>query len=281
MNNKEWFEFAKAQKEIWVSISKDRGDMPPFVIAEKEGNAPIIVVAPQVDKYKALEAANLCRRGLACDALAIITDGYGIVGKASEDNYKLREQIVKKYESLQAAFLAGHKDVIEVITAIRYNPDGTMSMASIQYTIENKKVIWGEMIDVDEDEPHEPDPLNTDPWEVAKENKGPRVSGFVADSMRKIMKSPPVTELPRLSVMAEKMGLNLQQQLHHTGRAIRKILHQQNYLILECVPWSAREGYGVLLKRMKEKFDEIGDIYDVDNMETKPQFWQKYWPSMN
>lgn len=283
---KAWFEFAKAQKEIWVNISKGRGDMPPFVIAERANEPPLIIVAPQVDKNKALQAANLCRVGMDCDALAIITDGYGIRGGAGgprKEQMEIYDQIREEFGTLQDAFLAGNPNVIEVITAIRYNPDKTMSMAGAEYTIENKKVIWGRYNEIDEEEPHEPED-DEDVWkEFIDTKKGPLVGGYVADAIRKIMKLPSLLGMAQMQDAAKICGIgdNVEKQLYHSGRAIRKVLHQEHFLIMECVPWKKEEGYGVLLQKMKEKYDKIGDIYDVDKMETKPEFLQKYYPSMN
>jgi hypothetical protein len=84
------------------------------VIAERDGEPLLIVVAPQIDKHMALNAAYTCRRGFCCDAVTMITDGYHLVPREEEKTPEAFEKrhtaIREKYGTFQDAFLDGCKD---------------------------------------------------------------------------------------------------------------------------------------------------------------------------
>lgn len=255
-----WLEIAKAYREAWKEATNSK-DMPPYIIGEKGGQPVLMVVPPQVDKYLALRAAALVRTGFAIDALTVVTDGYTVTKHYGPDGYKRYEEIGKKYGTLQDAFHQGIEDVVECITAFHYYPDGTMTLGSAEYRDVDGKLVWSNTTEMND-----------------KNDDGVKVSGLIAESIRKIMTSPSILEMGTIQQAAAKFGLedDKNKQLYHAGRAVRRVLHEKNFLVMECVPWQKEEGCGVLFERMMQKFEEIKDLYDFDNMRSKiPQ------PSVN
>ena len=251
----EYLEFVKAQKELWFKAT-GANDMPPFVIGEREEKPVLIVMPPRVDKWLAVNAAELLRRGMCCDAITIITDGYCISKDTATgiDNYIRYQELKHKYDGLDEAFKAGEKDVVETLTAFRYSSDGKMNLGSIEYRVKEGKIVWSQVTEM-------------------KEEEGAKVGGNIPDALRKIMSLPTILQESKTREAAARENLTTEEQIFYSGRAVRKLFTSQNFLVMDCVPWSQEEGYGVLLSRMMEKFDEVGNSYDFKTM--------KYNPSMN
>lgn len=273
----EWFDFAKAQKEIWAKISKcDDADLPPFVIAERDGEPLFILMCPQhVERGKghalqwAFDGAALCRRGMATDALAFITDGYCLRPnkfKEGDDWEKQYDEIRERYDDLRGAFLDGCPFVGEALTTLHCDANLKMTIGHAEYVVEGKKVFWRERPDFN---------FNTEDG---------KLEGIVPDALRQIMQLPTIFEMVDLQQTAEAIWADeplsqeelREKQLYHSGRAIRRILHEKDYLILECVKWKREEGYGALLDNMMKKYEEVADIYDFDKMKTKSEFLDRF-----
>jgi hypothetical protein len=263
-----WVEFAKGHKETWMKVC-EKGDMPPFVIAERDGEPEIVVMAPQVDKHLALNAAQLCHVGLGCDALVIITDGFHLIVDRPEDmepeeyneyheaKYK---EIQDKYGNFQEAFEAGEDCIGEVITCIRCTKEGDIQAANCQYKREGEKVTWEE------------DQI------LSSTQEGAEISGNIPDALRHIVGIPPMFGGEEMNAAAEACGLDddPEKQLYHCRRVIRRLLHEKDYLIVECIKWKESDGYGVLLNGIMDKFKEAEELYDFDNMKTNPEYLNKY-----
>jgi hypothetical protein len=271
MDSRKYFDFAKTQKETWNRhCSKD---MPPFIIIEREGVPLLMVMAPQVDKNLALKAALLCRKGFACDAITFVADCHMFrppVGLSPEESRKLVDDVREKYGSYQDAFKQGVEGVTESLSVVRCKlvprvVEGKVTFISVAYESQNKDVIWGE--------------------ETTMEDGvgGARFEGNIPSALRAILKEPSILEMKLMRTAAEKLGLDgdPERQLYHGGRAIRKILHMENFLIMECVKWKEEEGEAALRERVEQQFEDIKDVYDLEKMETSDLFWDKYWPGMN
>ena len=269
-----WLEFVKAHKEIWgrLDLGPQGGDMPPYVIAEKDEEPLLIVLAPQIDKHMALNAALICRKGLCCDAITVITDGYHIMPKEGESReaFEERHQAIRdKYGLFQDAFLDGCEEVGEALTAIRCDAEGRVMVANHYYAREDQTTTWiGEPSFLDSGE------------------EGAEIGGFIPDNLREIMKEDPIWDDETLRIQAEAAGLNVdsmdpQKRIWHTSRAVRQALHMKDYILMEAIRWNPNEGYGELLRRTKELYDQMEGLYDFKKMRTEAAFWQQWGRSSN
>jgi hypothetical protein len=271
MDSRKFFDFAKAQKELWNRHCGNK-DMPPFIIIEKEGVPLLMVMAPQVDKKLALKAAFLCRRGFACDAITFVADCHMFSpprGLSLEETEKLSNDIRNKYSCYQEAFKDGVEGITESLTVIRCQlvprvAEGKCYLIAAAYKSEGEKILWGEESVVEEGV------------------GGARLQGEIPASLRKILKESTILEMRLMQDAAKRLGLDddPERQLYHGGRAIRKILHMENFLIMECVAYNG-EGEAVLREKVEKQLEEMKDIYDLEKMETSDVFWDKYWPTMN
>jgi hypothetical protein len=248
--------------------------MPPFVIAERKDEPLLMVVPPQIDKHMALDAAAICRRGMASDAITIITDGYCLSRQAfygkekevsREEWEEVWEGVRKKYNnSLFDAFQDGCEYVGEAITAMRCNEEKEFICMNAEYEIKDGKISWFS---------------NSSPLKSTDE--GAKIEGLMPDGLRQIMAFQTVFEMPELVAAQNMLDFHDPEKiLYHSGRAVRQLLHQKDYFLLECI---VNEGgnYGDLLRAIKEKYDEVEDIYDFKEMKTKPEFLKKFEPGDN
>jgi len=268
-----WLEFAKAHKEIWgmLSLGPQGGDMPPYVCAERDNEPLLVVISPQIDKHMALDSAVICRRGLCCDAITMVTDGYHLLpneDESQESFEKRHREIRKKYGLLQNAFLDGCKDVGEALTVMRCEAEGHIVVANTYYVREDKKIKWTEEIFLDDQE------------------KGAEIGGFIPDALRHVMKEKPIWDDRMLRIQADRAGLDidsmdLEKRLYHTGRTVRQALHMKNYILMEAIRWNPNEGYGELIRKTKEMYDKLEGLYDFEHMRTQEAFWRHWRVSEN
>jgi hypothetical protein len=264
-----WLEFAKAHKEVWgmLDLGPKGGDMPPYVVAEQDGEPLLIVLAPQIDKHLALNAAVVCRKGLCCDAVTVITDGYHLIPKEGEtaETFEERHRAIReKYEWLQDAFLDGCKDVGEAITAIRCDVEGHVIVANNYYVREDKTITWTE-----------------EPTVLDSKQDGAQIGGFIPDALRQIMNEPPLWDDEELRIQAEAAGCDVdsmdpRKRLWHTSRAVRQALHMKDYILMEAIRWNPQEGYGELIRKTQELYSQLEGLYDFEHMRTQDAFWRQW-----
>jgi hypothetical protein len=200
----------------------------------------------------------------------MITDAYSTKmsmkkGEKDKDEDARRAAIYKRvretYSSLQEAFEAGDKDVLEALSCVHYSAEGKMSMHIAPYARHEKVIVWEQQHDLYD---------GVD---------GAKLAGIVPEAIQGIMSEEPLTE--KLIQVRDAMGLTPEQAKLHQERAARRLFHEKDYMVIECIPWKPEEGYGVLLERMKQKYDEMGDIYDFKEMKTKPEYLERLGPSDN
>jgi arginine repressor len=136
---------AKRHKKMWVETS-DRGDVPPTVFVEKDGQVVATIVAPQVDKHAGLHAAALARMGFDADALSIIMDAHTASVKAKEGatmeeaEAEFRKQYppgsMQKMCDEEGACERG--DIVDVLLCQRIDRDGNFKMFLLPYSYHGK-----------------------------------------------------------------------------------------------------------------------------------------------
>jgi hypothetical protein len=89
--NKDSLDRIKRTKDTWVKID-ERGDIPPVVIVEKNGEDLCTVFAPQVDKMMGLRAAQVLRQGFDPDYMTVMFDAHYAQGKKDESEEEFAER---------------------------------------------------------------------------------------------------------------------------------------------------------------------------------------------
>lgn len=227
---KTWVDLAKAQKQMAVETT-ERGDITPTVIVEKDGKVMAIIVAPQVDKMLGLQAATMAQMGFNPDALTIIMDAHisnmDAKGKTAEEaTAEFRKKYPKGMQAAcdeEGACAAG--EISDCLICHRIEKDGKIIMATLPYNYHGKnggvpfswkeiKGFKGEMVDDGKDEKH-------------------RMTGFIPDSLRKIMSAPSVLdEIPQLAVFKD---FSPERARFHTARAMLGLLMSQHFMVLDFV----------------------------------------------
>lgn len=173
--------------------------MPAFVIVERAGTLRAIYSPENVDKIKALRIAQMCRRSYAADGLAIVIESY--FGKDGEDP-KWSEP-----GSMAEAFAKQHGpgEVGQAVTCLRIKDD-KLRFLNMVFEIHNGTIRWSRIQDFNES--------NSD-----------QISGYLAESLRKIMAEPPLIDEPVVQEAAVKFHVpNRDRQLWHCGHASRHVI---------------------------------------------------------
>lgn len=218
-DDKSWIEFAKKHKDFFVQ-STERGDVPPTIIAERNGKVFAIAVAPEVDKKFAFGASHLFRTGAAADALVLILDAHirkvdATQGDEFLENYKHGD--MQRACDEEGACDAGV--ISDCLICHRIEKDGNITMKVLPYSYHGKgtEFKW----------------TNNDKY---KEEEMPdRVEGLIPDTLRKIMAETPyiATEGNVLAKMSNKIGFTEDRSQYHAARAVFHILMSQGFQLFD------------------------------------------------
>ena len=268
---KNWIDFAKNQKN-WAVEATDRGDIPPTVIVERNGETLAVVIAPQIDKMLGLSAALMCRVGFDPDALTFVVDAHMHLASSKKDQSleEAEKEFRSKYpKGMQHACdneqACATGEITDCLICHRITRDGQITLVTIPYSYHGKEggvpFKW-----LDEDEKYK---------EFGKETSE-NIQGFIPDELRKIMKQPCALEkVPELKELSEKVKFSDERVRFHTARAMISVLTSQKYMVADFVSgthpeWTEAKSHGnTILSKMisngtlaKESFSAIKEIID-------------------
>lgn len=265
----DWMTLAKSQKETWVATTK-RGDMPPTVIAERNGKPIIVLVAPQIDKYLGLQAAKMCRVGFCADAITLICDSHTIntKGKTKEQIEALHNKYAGKPGSMQKACddedACAHGEIIDVINAVHIDSKGMCSFSIAPYYYHGED---GPPFRWDED----------DHWKnvtMVEDGDKVRLEGLIPDNLRAIMKEKTIMDAPEVRDVIGTVfsDISYDRAIELAGVSMRRVAHDHNFLLLEVVDLSECKTPEEINKVMRHKMELCQRAYNLDEMKHKFTF---------
>lgn len=186
----------KEQKEFFHNKKKE---MPPLVIAYRENKPLAVILAPQLNKYHGLKAAQIVRVAMAADTIILMNDIYSY-----QSNTKTLEEAKKSWPDglMQKAIAQGinTEGICEAINLSIINDKLQTHNIAVHYEIKNGKLQWTE-----------PTKEAVEKWSKAK-----IVGGLIFESLQKIMKLQPTI----LTELAWAMGLTDPEKIRfHSDRA--------------------------------------------------------------
>lgn len=248
----QWFEWAKAFKHSWVEATQ-RGDMPPTVIAERNGQPLIIVVAPQIDKMLGLHAADMCRGGMCADAVTLICDAHMATGQTEADLEKWKHQRMQDACDEEGACSTG--EITDCIQAIRMDTSLKAELHCLPYDYHGK--------DGGVDFKWKPD-MEVKINEKTEDKAG--VTGFIPESLREIMQRPTILENDQLQQAAAAMGLtNVDKQVYHAGMAMRRLMIEQDFIlfeVFEITPDTLKPNSPIFKDQILKKMADLKRVYE-------------------
>jgi len=270
-----WIDFAKHQKG-WAVDSTDRGDIPPTIIVERDGEILAIVISPEIDKRYGLQAASMCRVGFDPDALTMVVDAHIHESKRKENQTleEAQEEYHKKFPNgmqhacdTDGACATG--EITDCLICHRIARDGKITLVTLPYSYHGKDggvpFKW-----LDEDERYK------SMGNMSESDEGVRLEGLIPDSLREIMKMPSILErMPQLKQMSEAKDFTEERVRYHTARAIMAMMTAKKFLVADFVSgkhpeWTgAKENGEEMLSKMiesgffpKEAHEPIKEIID-------------------
>jgi hypothetical protein len=242
---------ARRSKLDWIAEGKTpHGDMPPAVLVERSGETLAVVVAPQVDKYMALNAARVCRVAFDADALTAVLDSHIAltplpppktieeaarreVGECELDEKEAERLVTEKWPagSMQKAREEGACDrgeITQVLVVSRVERGGRIATRILPYEYDGKDPATFKWLDAS-DRPDMP-MLSVNGVEEDDSKDGVKFRGFIPDSLREIIAEAALVDRePILQAVAAREGFDRKRQLYHSGRAAVTFLETQGY----------------------------------------------------
>jgi hypothetical protein len=216
MDIKQIIETCKESKKIWCDIT-ERGDMPPYLIIEKDGIQVASIFAPQIDKMLALKAAHMCRVAIGINGIALCCDSHMASMKAGDEkNWKPGEmqRMCDEEGACEAGLIS---DCLSIVTLDRKDK---LCLASIPYSYHGKgtKFSWAE-----------------DKNYIMNEDGENRIEGNIPYALRKIMEETPLAETDNGKLLSNAMKLSPDQQYYHCIRATFTALSMEKFFIIDCL----------------------------------------------
>lgn len=201
--------FVKQQKQVWLD-REFKGDMPPYLIIEKDKTILFSLVGSEVDKERALWAAMICKRAFDMDTLYLIVDARCKFAKKEDldlENYepgsltKLSDAECKQMEVMDClvAHKATNKEVLVITMPYEYRD----SRGQINW-LEDKFLFI--------------------------ENED--VSGVIPKYLSKIMNSKPILENDVISNVASTYGLSKKEAIRSCRKAALYSLSNREFTII-------------------------------------------------
>jgi len=247
-----WTSLAKQHKTMWVKYT-NRGDMPPTVVAIKNGKPLIMVVAKNIDKKEGLEIARLLRQGFRADELIIFLDAH-MTNPALDTEHA--QQVCKKYStpgSMQkacdeeAACAVG--DITDALLCHRIADDGRIEIVSMPYDYHGKEggmaFRWKDDLVISFSE---------------FEDEDQKIEGMIPDMLRHFMSEPYV--LDNTLITAIKKDFSPEQRDFYTQRAIRSVIMAREYTILEVLDIDANDPVEKITEKLESQYKKLSAIYD-------------------
>lgn len=197
-----WQQYARDAKQRWLR-RRVSPDMPPMVIACRDGETLASATAPKVDRDLGLDAAYFLRRGFDPDTIVFLSDGY-----ARRDGPGPLAP-----GELQRLWEAGDRRIVsEALLCAVAHRDGRVDFHALPYTLV-------EMLSIRWHEPHFSD--------------APR--GDLPRFLRQIMDTPTLHEHPLIRESAAGFGFDADRARFHHGRAVLAVLRERGYLVEDLI----------------------------------------------
>ena len=287
---KSWIEFAKWHKD-WAVDRTERGDIPPIVIVERDGQVQAIIMAPQIDKYLGLQAAAMSQCGYDPDAITMVMDAHiGTMtperkeGDApfTDDELKTAEaEFRKKYpKGMQAACdeegACETGEITDCLICHRIDREGKISIVTLPYAYHGKDKEgkpYSPFKWLDQEEKYKRMLQGT-----TEEADGLQLKGLIPDALRKIMKTPQIFDaIPALKELQEHVKDFTPERIRfHVARAIMSLMAAKKFIVMDFLSgthpeWTgAKEEANAMLSRMletgfipKEAYEPMKAIIDA------------------
>ena len=216
MDIKQIIETCKESKKIWCDITES-GDMPPFLVMEKDGIQVASIFSPQVDKMHALKAAHMCRVAIGIDTMAICCDAHMASMKAGEEKQWKPGEMQRMCDE-EGACEAGL--ITDCLSIVVIDKNCKLSMSTVPYSYHGKKTkfSWAEdkAYTITEDDEH-------------------KVEGNIPYALKKIMEETPLAETENGKLLANATKLSPDQQYYHCIRAAFTALSMEKFFIIDCL----------------------------------------------
>lgn len=230
VQDKNWVNFAKQHKGFFVKNTK-RGDLPPTIIAERNGEVFVIVVASEIDKELAFHASHMLRHGAGADSLVLIFDAHF----RSIDPDK-GDEFLKNYKHGDMQRACDEEGACELgiisdcLICHRINDKGEISMKILPYSYHGKGTTfkW----------------TDADP---RYETEGVKFDGVVPDVLRKIMsgrsRRDTFFENQGLMQTAKDHGFGFDEEriFYHIARATFQVLREKGFYLFDLLSYKHPE----------------------------------------
>ena len=224
---RDWIEVAKEFKKSFVE-NTDRGDIPPFVIAEKDGETLAVVIAEEIDKYKGLHAADILKSGLQPDAICMFMDAHMASGEDAVKKYAGKPGSMQKACDEEGLCATG--EIVDCLICHRIDKSGKFTMATIPYSYHGKDGPPFKWLDLDDRFKSAAKPVTES--DITGEKF--EAKGLIPDTMREIMASDKLKDMmPFLKKRASMDGFSEERMQFHVARSIMRILSEQGYVVMD------------------------------------------------
>ena len=197
-----WEDLARRCKEEWVR-REACPDMPPVAIAEREGRAVAMVVAPRVERDLGLIACARLRAGFDADLVAFISDGYGALDLDPDRPWPPGH--------LQSRFEAGDPAVTEALFCVTATRSARW-MVAIHYSMRGGRVEW-----------------------MGQPRQSEAPQGNVPECLARILAQSALAEHPDVLESARQLGFDAERSRFHTGRSALALLAGGGFLVYDLV----------------------------------------------
>lgn len=216
VSGKNWIDFAKDQKAFFVKNTK-RGDVPPTVIAERDGEVFAVVVGSEVDRNLALKASSILRRGGA-DALILILDAH--VRRVDSEN---GDEFLKNYKHGDMQRACDEEGACELgiisdcLVCQRIDTEGNITLKILTYSYhgEGTEFKWT-------------------PGDKDEYPEGTTFDGYIVENLQKIMKEPTFADDKLLMKKARDAGItDVDKIFYYTARSVFHLLNMDGYYLFD------------------------------------------------
>jgi hypothetical protein len=213
LTDKGWIEFVKDHKSFFVKNTK-RGDVPPTVIAERNGEVFAIVVSPDVDKEMALRASAILRQGGA-DSLTLILDAH-----VRSVNTKDGDEFLKNYKHGDMQRACDEEGACELgiisdcLICQRIDSSGKITLRILPYDYhgEGTEFKWKE---------------------ETEQPEGVQYDGYIVETLRKIMTEKSLADNVEVLKKGKESGFDKDRILYHAQRAVFSSLISDQYYVFD------------------------------------------------
>lgn len=189
-----WHEVIMRQKMEWMKSGKFDGDMPPLILPLQQGKLLAYVLSDTLDRDMAIEGAIICRRMLAVDVVLTVTDGHMPIGDYADIVHQ--QVLAGTYRHGQMQRMCDNEDacrqkkLTDCMVVSRVSCDGSSVMQVLAYDYEGEGGFqW------------------TPQHNLMPEASNVRVGGYLANSLLRVMMSPPIADDDKRLALGLALGL--------------------------------------------------------------------------